>query len=123
MPLPVEPDGPGWRIIAGVAYGLLFGLVGWIFKGLREEQKQQGERIGKLESSLPIYVTHDQLDKHIERLELASRRMHEDNKAALERIELKVERGSQTRHDILDGVGAIQLMLRAALEKMKKGED
>lgn len=114
MPVQVDVDGPGWRILAIAAWSILASVFAWVANGLRAEQKAHGERIDKLERT---YVTRDELDKHVARLEAASQRMHSDNQAALIRIEEKIERGSQTRHDIRDGVGAIQLMLKAALQK------
>jgi hypothetical protein len=118
--IPVEPDGPTWKFIALGAWAVVTALFSWIAKSLRDEQKEQGMRIDMLERT---YVSREELDRHVERLEAASQRMHTDNQAALIRIEEKVERGAQTRHDIRESIHTMQLMLRATLEKLKKGPD
>lgn len=133
MSVPVEPDGPGWRTLTIAVSVLLTGLFSWIANSLRNEQKEQGERISKLENKLPSYISRDELTEELTTLRADNLRMHQetradnlrmhgDNQGLLQRIEDKVERGSQTRHDIRDGVNAVQLMLRATLEKMRKGE-
>lgn len=125
MAIPVEPDGPTWKFIAIGAGTIVTALFSWIAKGLRDEQKELGLRIDALERT---YVTREELEKHLALLRADNLRMHQetradnlrmhvDNQGLLQRIEDKVDRGSQTRHDIRDGVGTIQLMLRAALKK------
>ncbi len=121
MAIPVEPDGPTWKVIAlgalGVAQLLFAWIAGWILKSLREMQQIQEVRITKLENT---YVTRDELDRHVQRLEESARRMHEINTATMTRIEEKVERASQTRHDIRDSVHATQLMVREFLERQRQ---
>lgn len=117
--VPIEPDG-FWRVIAIAAWTVVTALFTWIAKTLHDEQKSHGARLDDLERT---YVSREELDRHVQRLEAASLRMHEDNKGSLIRIEAKIERGAQTRHDIKDAVGAMQLMLRAALKKGQQEDD
>ncbi|MDB6104030.1 MAG: hypothetical protein JWO52_4029 [Gammaproteobacteria bacterium] len=125
MAVPIEPDGPGWRALAIGAGLLLTSLFGWIANALRNEQKEQGTQLALIRSN---YVSRSDLEKDLAllradnlRMNQESRaevlRLHASNEAYLQRIENKIERGSQTRHDILGGVDAIQLMLRATLKQ------
>src|SRR6266403_1719574 len=129
MSVPLEPEGPGWRALAIGAGLLLTSLFGWIANALRNEQKEQGTQLALIRSN---YVSRADLEQDLALLRADHLRMnqearaevlrlHASNEAYLQRIEVKVERGAQTRHDILDGVGAIQLMLRAALKRKDQG--
>jgi hypothetical protein len=125
MPVPMEPDAPTWKWIALAAIAVVQGLFALMFRSFREEQKSQGERISTLE--LTPYVTREELERHVGRLESAGLRMHTDNKEAnreikdtMQRIEGKIEHGGETRHDIRDNVNAVQLMLRRTLEELKQ---
>jgi len=132
MPVPMEPDAPTWKWIALAAIAVVQGLFALMFRGFREEQKNfrdeqksQGNRISTLE--LTPYVTREELERHVGRLESAGLRMHTDNKEAnreikdtMQRIEEKIEHGGQTRHDIRDSVSAVQLMLKRTLEELRQ---
>ncbi len=117
MPIAVEPDGPTWRWIALCALGVVQFLFGLMIRSVRDALKEQGLKIGDLERTS---VSRDELERHVERLEASGVRMHQDNQNTMHRIEEKLESGGHTRHDIRDGVGAIQLMLRKTLEELKQ---
>jgi hypothetical protein len=121
MPVPMEPDAPTWRWIALAAIAAVQALLALMVRNFRDEQKSLAERVSTLE--LTPYVTREEVERHIGRLEAAGLRMHTDNKDALRRIEEKLEHGGETRHGILDGVSAVQLMLRRTLEELKQERD
>jgi len=109
--------GPDWKYVAIAAWGVLVLAFGWIARMLHTEQKQHADRIGKIEST---YVNRDELDKDLAQMRVETLRMHQENQNFLLRIDEKLERGSNTRHDIRDSLNAMQLMLSAALEKQGK---
>jgi hypothetical protein len=110
----LEPQGPDWRFFAVGAWALVTALFSWIASSLRSEQKEHGVRIDFLQRT---YVSREDLDKRLAELRADNLRMHQDNQGALERIEGKIERGAQTRHDIRDAVNAIQLQVSLLRKK------
>jgi hypothetical protein len=127
MAIPVDADGPTWKWVAVSALAVVQILFGWMAKGVKDELKSQGSRLDRMDDLHRTYVTRDELERHSERLEASSLRMHADNKETnremketMQRIEEKLEHGGQTRHGILDGVNAVQLMLRSTLEQLKQ---
>jgi hypothetical protein len=117
MAIPVDTDGPTWKVIAVGAVGLVQILFGWLALGFRSTQERHSARLDILERT---YVTRDELDRHIVRLEAAGLRMHQDNQNTMGRIEEKLEHGGHTRHGILDGVNAVQLLLKRTLEELRQ---
>lgn len=132
MPIPVDPDVPTWKAVALGALTVVNGLGLLVLKSVRDTLKTQGDKIEDLEKTR---VSHADLDRDISLLRADNLRMHQETRAEslrmhvsneqyLQRIEDKVERGGNTRHDIRDSVNAMQLMLRRTLEEFKKrGED
>jgi len=125
--MPIDTDGPTWKVVALGALAVVQILFGWMAKGVKDEQKSQGGRLDRMDELHRSYVTRDELERHIGRLEASGLRMHSDNKetnremkATMQRIEEKLEHGGQTRHDIRDGVNAVQLMLKRTLEELKR---
>ena len=127
MAVPVEPDGPGWKIIAGAAWLLLTGLFAWIANVLRNEQKDLGTQLATIRSN---YVNRDDLERHLATLRADNLRMHHEtrsetmrlhgeNEKHFEHIERKLDQGSHTRHDIRDGIHATQLLMREVIKEIQ----
>jgi dsDNA-specific endonuclease/ATPase MutS2 len=119
---PIDPpDLLGWKTIASALYGLLtllgVGVVRWLLQRFQKQLDDHSTRISKLEGS---YVTQEQLDKHLDKLEAVSFRMHAENKNSLERIEEKVANASNTRHDIRDSSHTMLTMLRELVEHARR---
>jgi len=112
MAIPAETDVLTWKAVAVAAVGLVQILILWFAKGF-------SKRLDKLEDNEEKYVTREEFEKHIARLELTTQRNHTDNKETMQRIMDKLERGGNTRHDIADGVHGVSLMTREIRDGLK----
>jgi len=89
MPVPVEPDGPGWRIIAIGAWALVTTLFGIIANRLRTDLKEQGARIDLAYTRLESTVNKEDFRDALATFRAERDAQHKDNRD--ERIRLHEE--------------------------------
>jgi hypothetical protein len=99
----------GWALAVALA---LFGVIGWFTRRDVSRYDLGLTRIAALEQNC---VTHEDLERAMAKLALDRTRMHEENRADLERLfhtlETYESRRSRTEHGIRDDVQVLMIQI------------